>query len=122
MFTCVIRYRVELGKLAEFRDYARAWIGLIRKYGGVHHGYFVPGTDSDALPNAAFSFPGLGAAAPGDVAFAVFSFPSVEVYNRYRLDVADDPACQAATARFNETPCFSGYERSFLTPIFGDDD
>ena len=52
MFTCVIRYRVEPGKLAEFRQYAHAWIGLIRKYGGTHHGYFVPGTDDDSLPEA----------------------------------------------------------------------
>lgn len=122
MFTCVIRYRVEPGKLAEFREYARAWIGLIQKYGGAHHGYFLPGTDDDNLPEAAFSFPGLGAAAPSDVAFALFSFPSVEAYDRYRVAVADDEVCKAATARFNETKCFSGYERSFLVPIFGEND
>lgn len=118
MFTCVIRYRVAPGKLAEFREYAEAWIGLIRKYGGAHHGYFVPGTDSDALPDPAFSFPGLGTAAPADVAFALFSFPSVEAYDRYRVAVADDEGCKAATARFGETKCFSAYERAFLVPIF----
>lgn len=118
MFTCVIRYRVEPGKLAEFRDYAQAWIGLIRKYGGTHYGYFAPGTDSDSLPDAGFSFPGLGAAAPANAAFALFSFPDVEAYDRYRAAVAEDDACKAATARFNETPCFSSYERSFLVPIF----
>jgi len=118
LFTCVIRYRVEPGKLAEFRDYAQAWIGLIRKYGGTHHGYFVPGTDDDSLPDPAFSFPGLGAAAPADVAFALFSFPNVEAYDQYRTAVAEDDDCKAATARFNETPSFSGYERAFLVPIF----
>ena len=118
MFTCVIRYRVEPGKLAEFREYAEAWIGLIRKYGGTHHGYFVPGTDQDAFPDPAFSFPGLGAAAPADVAFALFSFPDVAAYDRYRAAVADDEACKAATLRFSETRSFSSYERSFLTPIF----
>lgn len=118
MFTCVIRYRVEPGKLAEFREYAEAWIGLIRKHGGTHHGYFVPGTDKDSLPDAAFSFPGLGASAPADVAFALFSFPNVEAYDQYRAAVADDDGCKAATARFNETKCFSAYERSFLVPIF----
>ncbi len=89
MVTCFIRYRVEPDKLDEFREYARSWISLIRKYGGTHHGYFVPGTDGDNLPNAAFSFPGL-----------------------------DDEGCKAATARFNETKCFSSYERTFLVPIF----
>lgn len=118
MFTCVIRYRVAPGKLAEFREYAQAWIALIRKYGGTHHGYFVPGTGDDGLPDPTFSFPGLGAPAPPDVAFALFSFPSVEAYDHYREAVADDEACKAATARFNETRCFSGYERSFLVPIF----
>lgn len=42
MFTCCIRYTVDLDKLDEFREYARSWISLIRKYGGVHHGYFIP--------------------------------------------------------------------------------
>ena len=117
MFTCVIRYRVEPGKLAEFREYAQAWIRLIRKYGGTHHGYFVPGSGND-IPDPVFSFPGLGTAAPADVAFALFSFPHVEAYDQYRARVADDDACKAATTRFNETQCFSGYERSFLVPLF----
>jgi hypothetical protein len=109
---------VEPGKLAEFREYAEAWIGLIRKYGGTHHGYFVPGTDKDSLPDAAFSYTDLGAPAPADVAFALFSFPNVEAYDQYRASVAEDEGCKAATARFNETKCFSTYERSFLVPIF----
>jgi hypothetical protein len=118
VFTCVIRYRVEPGKLEAFREYAHAWIALIRKYGGTHHGYFVPGTAGDDLPEPGFSFPGLGSAGPDDAAFALFTFPSVEAYDRYRVAVADDEACKAATARFNETKCFTGYERSFLVPIF----
>jgi hypothetical protein len=118
VFTCVIRYRVEPGKLAEFREYAHAWIGLIRKYGGIHHGYFVPPEPGAALPDPTFSFPGLGAAAPADIGFALFSFASVEAYDAYRAAVADDDGCKAATARFNETKCFSNYERAFMTPIF----
>jgi hypothetical protein len=118
LFTCVIRYRVAPGKLAEFREYAQAWIGLIRKYGGTHHGYFVPAADDHRLPDPAFSFPGLGVAAPADVAFALFSFPDVAAYDHYRAAVAEDEACKAATARFDETRCFSAYERSFLVPIF----
>lgn len=118
MFTCVIRYHVDLEELQAFREYARAWIGLIRKYGGTHHGYFVPGTGDEVLPATTFSFPGLGTAAPADVAFALFSFPDIAAYERYRAAVAEDEACKAATAKFNETPCFSGYERSFLIPMF----
>jgi len=118
MVTCFIRYRVEPDKLDEFREYARSWISLIRKYGGTHHGYFVPGTDGDNLPNAAFSFPGLGTEGPTNIAVALFSFTSMEAYEQYRLAVSDDEGCKAATARFNETKCFSSYERTFLVPIF----
>ncbi len=118
MFTCVIRYRVEPGRLAEFRDYAHAWIALIRRYGGIHHGYFAPGTDADRLPDPGFSFPGLGVAAPADVAYALFSFPDVTAYDAYRAAVAQDDDCKAATAKFDAAPCFSGYERAFLVPIF----
>ena len=117
MFTCFIRYQVNPEKLAEFREYAHAWIGLINKYGGTHHGYFVPG-DTDAMPTAAFSFPGLGSDGPPNIAVALFSFPDVAAYDRYRAAVAQDDLCKAATARFNETRCFTGYERSFLVPIF----
>lgn len=117
MFTCFIRYRLEPGKLSEFEEYARAWIALIEKYGGRHHGYFVPGGADDRFPDASFSFPGLGREGPTDVAVALFSFPSIDAYERYRRDVREDEACRAATARFEETRCFTSYERSFLKPI-----
>lgn len=118
MFTCVIRYTVEPDCLDELREYARSWIALICKYGGQHHGYFVPPRDGEAVPDATFSFPGLGVEAPPNVAYAVFSFPSIDAYERYRADVKSDPECAAATARFNERPWFSRYERSFLIPMF----
>jgi hypothetical protein len=118
VITCCIRYQVDPNKLTEFREYAHAWIALIRKYGGTHHGYFIPGTDEGDLPDAKFSFPGLGTAGPANVAIALFSFPSVAAYERYRVAVADEAGCRAATARFHETQCFSSYERSFLVPIF----
>lgn len=118
MFTCIIRYTVVADRRDELEAYARAWIALIRKYGGQHHGYFVPPREGAEVPSATFSFPGLGVDGPSDVAYALFSFPSVEAYERYRSEVKTDPECEAATARFNERPWFSRYERSFLTPIF----
>lgn len=117
MFTCVIRYTVEPGRLDELRAYAHSWIALIRKYGGEHHGYFVPPND-ERVPDAAFSFPGRGVEAPPNIAYALFSFPSVEAYERYRADVKGDPECAAATKHFEERPWFSRYERSFLIPMF----
>lgn len=80
--------------------------------------YGTPPVGSEELPKPAFSFPGLGTDGPPDIAVALFSFPNVEAYDRYRADVANDDRCTAATARFNETRCFSGYERTFLVPMF----
>ena len=119
MFTCCVRYVVDVKKLPEFREYATTWIALIERYGGTHHGYFMPGGPTDCFPEAAFSFPGLGASGPANLAIALFSFPSVDTYEAYRRDVIHDPECKAITARFNETQCFLSYERNFLTPLFG---
>jgi NIPSNAP protein len=118
VFTCFIRYSVDPEKLDDFKEYAHSWIALICKYGGIHHGYFIPGTEADKLPRAAFSFPGLGRDGPPNIAVALFSFPSVEAYDKYRRDVADDEACAVATAKFNATNPFSDYERTFLVPVF----
>ena len=118
MFTCLVRYVVDLGKLTEFREYARSWISLIEKYGGTHHGFFIPGNPTDEMPDATFSFPGLGAKGPDNIAVALFSFPSVEAYESYRRRVADDEESIAATARFNASRCFLSYERNFLKPVF----
>lgn len=118
MFTCIIRYEVNLDQLEGFRAYARSWIALIEQYGGTHHGYFVPEPTAIDMPTPHFSFPGLGKSAPSHIGYALFSFPDVDTYDRYRADVATDPKCIAATERFNAAPCFTGYERSFLRPIF----
>ena len=119
MFTCVIRYEVDPNKLNEFREYAEAWIELIEKYGGKHHGYFLPPTEAErkSLPDPTFSFPGLGVKGPSNMGFALFSFESVEKYEAYKRDVADDEGCKIATARFDETKCFTRYERSFTIPV-----
>jgi len=118
VFTCCIRYEIDPEKLSEFKEYAHAWIPLVEKYGGTHHGYFVPPEDGDNVPDATFSFPGLGKNGPTNIAYALFSFPSVEIYEKYRTEVSKDEKCKSATARFNETKCFSSYERNFLKPIF----
>ena len=118
MFTCFIRYSVDPDKSEEFKEYARAWMKLIRKYGGNHHGYFVPGGSGANIPDPEFSFPGIGKNGPPNIAVALFSFPTIEAYDNYRREVASDPECALATARFRETKCFSSYERTFLVPMF----
>lgn len=114
--TCQIRYTLDLSKLSAFESYARTWILLIERYGGIHHGYFIP---RSAPEGVGFSFPGLGYDGPADVAVAMFTFPDDESYRRYRAMVATDPECQSAAALVRETSCFTRYERLFLQPVQG---
>ena len=115
LITCYLRYVIAPDKLKEFEHYARLWIPLVEKFGGAHHGYFLPG---EGPAGAAFSFPGVGAEGLGNVAVALFSFPSIEAYEAYRRQAAEDEECQAATAYYQATKCFLSYERSFMRPVF----
>lgn len=99
MITCYLRYTVDMYKITEFEEYARMWIPLVERLGGVHHGYFLP-KESDS-----------------DLAVALFSFPSLSDYEAYRLKSMSDPECQAAFAYAEQTRCFLRYERRFLQPI-----
>jgi hypothetical protein len=112
--TCQIRYKLDLSKLDEFEAYARAWMCLIERYGGTHHGYFMPRAVPEGIR---MSFPGIGYEGPSDVAIALFTFPDERSYRRYRELVAADPECQAAESLYRDTLCFLNYERLFLTPV-----
>jgi hypothetical protein len=112
--TCQIRYKLDLSKLKEFEAYARAWIVLIERYGGTHHGYFIPRA---APEGARMSFPQIGSEGPNDIAIALFTFPDEQSYLRYRAMVAADPECPAAAALYSETGCFLSYERLFLQQV-----
>ena len=114
MITCFIRYTLDPDKPAQFEQYARVWMRLIEKHGGTHLGYFVPG---EAPPSAPFSFPGLGEDGADNVAVALFSFPSVDAYEKYRTEVKDDPECIAITKLRDETQCFTRYERTFVRAV-----
>lgn len=100
MITCHLRYIVDPDKLAEFEHYGKLWIPLVRKFGGVHHGYLLP---SEGASN---------------VAMASFSFESLAAYEQYRQQSFADPDCQAAFRYAKETRCFLSYERSFFRPVF----
>ena len=100
MITCYLRYIIDPDKVQEFETYARMWIPLVKKFGGTHHGYFLP---HEGVSN---------------VALALFSFPSLASYADYRAKAANDPECQSALAYFQETKCFLSNERSFMRPVF----
>jgi hypothetical protein len=112
--TCQIRYTLDLAQLGAFETYARTWMQLIERYGGIRHGYFVPRTNPDEVGP---SFPSLGYDGPTDVAIAMFTFPDEESCRLYRKEVATEPECITAAALARESGCFTRYERLFLQPV-----
>jgi len=114
LITCFLRYAIDPDKLADFEQYARTWMNLIERFGGTHHGYFVP---EETPASAAFSFPGIGEEGPKNVAIALFTFPTIEAYDAYREKVAKDAECHTATARYEATRPFTKYERTFMRAV-----
>lgn len=99
MLTCYLKYTVDPYKLEEFEHYAKLWIPLVQKFGGQHHGYFLPSEGAN------------------NVALALFSFESLAVYEQYRADSFKDADCLKAFEYAKSTACIVSYERSFLRPV-----
>ncbi|MDO3722834.1 NIPSNAP family protein [Marinobacter sp. chi1] len=87
-------------KVDEFECYAKMWIPLVHKFGGQHHGYFLPSEGAN------------------NIAIALFSFDSLASYERYRVASFDDADCQAAFHYAEQTRCVVSSERSFMRPVF----
>ncbi|WP_434952936.1 NIPSNAP family protein [Shewanella sp. HL-SH4] len=100
MVTCYLNYVVDPYKLKEFEYYAKLWIPLVNKFGGNHHGYFLP---SEGANNKAL---------------ALFSFPSLATYEMYREKSLMDKDCMIAFKYAEDTMCILSYERSFFRPVF----
>ena len=99
MITCVVEYTIDAAKTAEFERFARAWIDLVGRHGGTHHGYFLPGEGAS------------------DRALALFSFPSFADYETYRARFGVDPDFIAADKIRDQSGCVLRYERSFMRPL-----
>jgi hypothetical protein len=117
MITCYVRYVLNPEKVAEFEQYARIWVSLIEKLSGTHHGYFLP---VETPPGAKFSFPEIASEGPANIAVALFSFPGIEEYEKYRSMAGQEPDCRRATAIRQESKCFTSYERNFMRVISND--
>jgi len=100
MVTCYLRYIIDPYKVDEFEEYAKMWITLVNNLGGTHHGYFLPHEGAS------------------NIAIALFSFPSLAAYEKYRENMQDDPECQKAFEFADKTRCIISYERSFMKPVF----
>lgn len=99
MITCYVRYELNPSKVAEFEEYARMWIPLVEKFGGIHHGYFLPHES------------------PNDLAVCLFSFPSLSAYEAYRTKSLTDSECQKAFEFAESMDCIRRYDRHFLRPL-----
>jgi hypothetical protein len=100
MITCYLKYVIDPYQVNEFEQYAKMWIPLVNKLGGTHHGYFLPHEGAN------------------NIAYALFSFPSLADYEIYRQQMAVDEECQQAFEFANENKCIISYERSFMRPVF----
>ncbi|WP_299436413.1 NIPSNAP family protein [uncultured Aquimarina sp.] len=100
MVSCYLDYTIDTFKIKEFITYAKMWIPLVNKFGGQHHGYFLPHEGAS------------------NKAYALFSFSSLAAYENYRIDSLLDDDCIKAYAYADETKCIISYKRNFLKPIF----
>lgn len=99
MITCYLAYEIDPRKVGDFETYARLWLELVPRFGGVHHGYYLPSEGAS------------------DRAYALFSFPSLAAYERYRADSATDPDCRAAYDFAEASGCIRRYDRQFVRPL-----
>ena len=99
MITCYLRYVIDPYKVDAFETYARMWIPLVNKFGGIHHGYFLPHEGAN------------------NIAVALFSFPSLAEYEVYRAKILKDPDCLKAFDHARETRCIISFERNFMKPV-----
>ncbi len=102
MITCVVRYVVDPAKIEDFERFAKRWMALVSRNGGVHHGYFLPGEGAS------------------DAALALFSFPSLAAYEQYREKFGHDPAFVEADRIRDESGCVLRHERTFMRPLLPD--
>lgn len=99
MITCHVKYVVDPYQLPAFEAYSHLWMRLVTRMGGTHHGYFLPAEGAN------------------NIAYCLFSFPSLAAYEQYRKQAAADTECIAAVASATEQRFILSYERSFLKPL-----
>ena len=100
MVTCYLRYVIDPHKIDQFEAYASRWLPLIERFGGKHHGYFLPHEGAN------------------NIAVALFSFPSLAAYEEYRKKSQTDAECQAAYEFENKNRSILSHERTFMRPLF----
>jgi uncharacterized protein (DUF1330 family) len=100
MITCYLRYVIDPHKIEQFEEYAKKWLPLVERFGGKHHGYFLPHEGAN------------------NIAIALFSFPSLAAYEDYRTKSQTDAECCAAYEFEKKNRSIISYERTFMRPVF----
>lgn len=104
VITCVLTYTIDPGRVAEFERYAQFWIDTLPRFGGRHHGYFLPSEGAN------------------DIAYALFSFPSLADYERYRKNAATDPKCRRIYNQAAREAFIQRHDRTFMRPMLPDEE
>jgi len=99
MITCVVHYVIDPAEIESFERFGARWMELVERHGGTHHGYFLPSEGAS------------------DAALALFSFPSLAVYEEYRARFGVDPDFIAADRIRDESGCVIRYDRTFMRPL-----
>jgi hypothetical protein len=99
MITCVVDYTIDPRKIDAFERFARRWIDLVNRHGGQHHGYFLPSEGAS------------------DRALALFSFPGLAEYEKYRSRFGVDKEFIDADRIRDQSGCVLRYARSFMRPL-----
>jgi hypothetical protein len=97
--TFVINYVIDPSKIAEFETYSLAWMHLVEREGGTHHGYFLPSEGAS------------------DKALALFSFDSLTAYEQYRTNFGVDADFIAADRLRTDTGCVLRWDRTIMRPL-----
>jgi hypothetical protein len=95
----VIEYTINASKIEAFEVYARRWIELVEREGGVHHGYFLPSEGAS------------------DKSIALFSFESLTAYEKYRENFGVDPDFIAADKLRTDSGCVVRWDRTIMRPL-----
>jgi len=100
MVTCFIEYIFDTNKIKAFEYYAKLWTPMVNKFGGQHHGYFLP---SEGASN---------------ITFALFTSSSLVEYEKHRDKSFKDKECMAAFDYAAQSQCIKSYQPSFFRPLF----
>jgi hypothetical protein len=97
--TCFIRYQIDPFQREAFTEYARRWLSIIPRCGGLVLGYFLPHEGTN------------------DIAWGLIGFDSLADYEAYRARLRADAEGRANFERAQRDRFILREERTFLEPV-----